>query len=153
MADYLKEVDEIEPKKRSDYLERIKQGRNYVTIRVDGDIKEIVLKHNLNIQGTFALGVLLITDEIPKTLQNLFDNFQMNEEERDLARKYFIGKFLERTKKNKMCYLTSICSYAVYKALKEKRGNISLEDIFKKGGVSPVTLRNFLKEEGEESGS
>lgn len=150
MEEYLKKVEKIEEVKKGSITEKILAGRNYVTVRVDGDIKNIALKHNLNIQGTFSIGVLLLTDEMPETLKKLCDSFEMNDKERELAKKYFITKYVERVKKGKQCHFKSLVSYAVYKALKESGKEVSLNKIWLMGGATPQTVKAFLEEEGEK---
>ena len=127
-------------------LEKIKEN-TYVTIRVDKDVKRIVLEKKLNVQGTFVLGLLLATEEIPEDLKKLCDALNLNEEERKLAREYFISKLKENVKKGRYYYPKTLASYAVYKALNRNGKQISQEEIFRAGGVSPTVLREVLKEE------
>jgi nucleoid DNA-binding protein len=130
------------------YIRRKNQGMKLTSISVDGEVEEIIQKNEIkNLRGVFLYGLFSLTNSMPKTFEKLSNALNLNDKERELAKKIFLEKLIEMIKKGKMIYLKSLSSFAIYKALKESGRKIAQEDIYRIGGTTPANLRMLVKEE------
>jgi hypothetical protein len=143
-------MDEVSLEKVKE-LPQIERGigkkliRPYVTIRIDENVAETLVKTGWNINGIFTYGFYVLSGETPPTLKMLCEKFNIDVK---TAREKYLEVLKEAITKGRMIFEKSLSSVVIYLLGK---GKITQEEIARAGGATPPVIYTTIKELGLKS--
>jgi len=143
-------MDEVSLEKVKE-LPQIERGigkkliRPYVTIRIDENVAETLVKTGWNINGIFTYGFYILSGETPPTLKMLCEKFNIDVK---TAREKYLEVLKEAITKGRMIFEKSLSSVVIYLLGK---GKITQEEIARAGGATPPVIYTTIKELGLKS--
>jgi hypothetical protein len=119
--------------------------RPYVTIRIDDNVAETLVKTGWNVNGIFIYGFYVLSGETPPTLKMLCEKFNIDVK---IAREKYLEVLKEAITKGRMIFEKSLSSVVIYLLGK---GKITQEEITRAGGATPPVIYTTIKELGLKS--
>jgi len=116
--------------------------RGYLVVRIDKENERFIRNNKLPTSAIFYYGYYKLTENIPPTLKNLCQAFNINEK---VAKELFLILIEKLIKERQKIHEKNLSSLVVYLL---GRGKISMFNIARAGGATPATIVGMLKDLG-----